>query len=67
MTEKVLVIKLDKTECNVKCKETIGYDSHYYTIVYDNNDGRYLGEMQDVYLSDMNFKTKLKKFLKLNY
>lgn len=67
MAEKVVDVKINKKNLNIKCKEASGYDSHYYTIIYDNNDGRYLGEMQDVYLSDGNFKTKLKEFLRLNY
>ena len=67
MAEKVVDVKINKKNLNIKCKEASGYDSHCYTIIYDNNDGRYLGEMQDVYLSDGNFKTKLKEFLRLNY
>lgn len=65
--EKVVTVTVNKKNINTKCKSASGYDSHYYMIVYDNDNGRYIGEMQDVYFEDSNFKTKLKKFLKLNY
>ena len=67
MAEKIITVKVDKKELNIKCKETSGYDGHTYTIIYDNDDGRYIGEMQDINCRDSDFTNKLKKFLKLNY
>lgn len=67
MSEKIVNIIVNNKKLNIKCKNASGYDGHTYTIIYDNENGRYVGEIQDLYLDDRCFKTKLKDFLKLNY
>lgn len=31
-----------------RCVFFYGYDSHYYTTVYENSNGKYVGELVDV-------------------
>ena len=62
MAEKIIQLK----ECHiseVKCCDTSGYDSHRYTIIYDNSNGRYIGELQDCNWGDSSFMRKLKKLV----
>ena len=47
----------------VKCCHTSGYNSHNYTIIYDNETGRYIGEIEDCYWEDSSFSRKLKKLV----
>lgn len=62
MSEKI--IKLKKSHIKeVKCCDTAGYDGHRYTIVYDNDNGRYIGELQDVTWNDRKFMYMLENLV----
>lgn len=48
------------------CRYGSGYNNHYYTVVYDDADGRYIGELEDINWEHTNFKSKLEKLVELN-
>lgn len=60
----IKIIKLDGKE--YKCRYGSGYNNHYYTTVYDNVDGRYIGELEDTSWEKCNFESKLKKLVQDN-
>ena len=42
-----------------------GYDNHHYCTVYNNANGQYLGQVKDIYASDKDAISRLKKFIEL--
>lgn len=50
-------IKLNDKVYN--CRYGSGYNNHYYTTVYDDSNGRYIGELEDIAWDNVNFMKKL--------
>lgn len=48
------------------CRYGSGYNNHYYTTVYDDSNGRYIGELEDISWEDSNFMKKLEKLVTEN-
>lgn len=46
-----------------KCTFFTGYNSHYYCTVYDDRDGRYLGQIADIKYYDSNIKSRVSSFV----
>lgn len=42
------------------------YNNHYYTTIYDDADGRYIGELEDTSWEHSNFMNKLEKLVTEN-
>lgn len=53
-------------EKTFKCRYSSGYNNHNYTIVHDNADGRYVGELEDSHWDSASFMGKLKELVKNN-
>jgi hypothetical protein len=65
MSEKIIALSKGDIK-EVKCVYASGYNSHYYTIVYDNSNGRYIGEIEDTSWEKCNFKRKLYELIETN-
>lgn len=48
------------------CRYGSGYNNHNYTTIYDDADGRYIGELEDTSWEHSNFMNKLKKLVTEN-
>lgn len=42
-----------------------GYNSHYYLTIFNNTNGEYLGEIQDIRETD-DWKSRVKQFIDAN-
>lgn len=47
----------------IKCYSTSGYNGHSYTIIHDNANGRYVGELEDTPTNSSSFMYKVKKLI----
>lgn len=62
MAEKIININYCGIK-QIKCYSTSGYNGHSYTIIHDNSNGKYIGELEDIsYYSD-SFNKKVKKLI----
>lgn len=58
--EKIFVI--DGTQ--YKCIFMYGYNSHHYATVYENETGKYLGQLVDIESDDSDIEKRVKEFVK---
>lgn len=48
---------------NYKCRFMYGYNDHYYCVVYDNSNGRFLGEIVDIRKGDSDVKERVSEVI----
>lgn len=60
MSEKIFNI----SGVNYKCIFMYGYNDHYYATVYNDDEGRYIGQIVDIESCDKNVERRLINFLK---
>lgn len=49
-----------------KCTFMYGYNSHYYGTVYNDESGRYIGQLVDIKIDDYNVEKRVTEFIKNN-
>lgn len=51
---------------NVNYKATFyyGYNSHYYATIYNNDNGTYMGQIDDIQQHEQNTMNRLTEFVK---
>lgn len=48
---------------NYKCRFMYGYNDHYYGVVYDDSNGRFLGEIVDIRKGDCDTQQRVVEFV----
>lgn len=49
-----------------KCTFMYGYNSHYYGTVYNDETGRYIGQLTDIRIHDDDVEKRIIEFIKNN-
>lgn len=49
-----------------KCTFMYGYNGHYYGTVYNDESGRYIGQLVDIRIDDSDAEERVTEFIKNN-